>query len=150
MLTLLRRVFLLALLAGGGYAAWTAWQRRNETVPSAPEWPPMQPAAAAPPSTTTEATEAPVATATATSASQAEVEADEPAPAEEGIGDAAPVPDWVEPVDGTCPVSHPIKANDNSKIFHLPGGRFYDRTAPERCYATEDAAVRDGYRAAKT
>ena len=147
MLTLLRRVFLLALLAGGGYAAWTAWQRRNETVPSAPEWPPLQPATT--PAAT--GTEAPAVSDTAAStASQVEGDGAGSAPVEEGIGDAAPVPDWVEPVDGTCPVSHPIKANDNSKIFHLPGGRFYDRTAPERCYATEDAAVRDGYRAAKT
>lgn len=131
MLTLLRRVFLLALLAGGGYAAWTAWQRRNESAPSPPEWPPLQPAAET------------------ASAGRVEADVGDSAPTED-VGDAAPVPDWVEPVDGTCPVSHPIKANDNSKIFHLPGGRFYDRTAPERCYATEDAAVRDGYRAAKT
>ena len=25
---------------------------------------------------------------------------------------------------------HPIKANDNSGIFHVPGGQFYDRTEP--------------------
>ena len=56
---------------------------------------------------------------------------------------------WVEPVDGACPISHPIKGNDSSKIFHLPGGRSYDRTKPERCYASADAALADGYRAAK-
>lgn len=118
MFTLLRRVFLLALLAGSGYAAWTAWQRRNETAPAAaPEWPPFEPVAAA---------------------------------AEPVVATAEPAPDWVDPVDGACPVTHPIKANDNSKIFHQPGGRFYDRTAPERCYATAEAAERDGYRAAKS
>ena len=56
---------------------------------------------------------------------------------------------WVEPVDGTCPDGFPIKANDNSRIYHVPGGRFYARTVPERCYATTDDAEADGYRAAK-
>ena len=58
-------------------------------------------------------------------------------------------PPWVPPVDGACPVSHPIKANTNSGIYHEPGGRFYDRTQPERCYADAAAAEADGYRAAK-
>lgn len=57
---------------------------------------------------------------------------------------------WVAPADGTCPLSHPVKANDNSGIFHVPGGRFYDRTKAERCYATPEAATADGYRAAKS
>ena len=42
---------------------------------------------------------------------------------------------WVAPVDGACPLSHPVKANANSGIYHVPGGRFYDRTRPERCYS---------------
>lgn len=58
---------------------------------------------------------------------------------------------WVTPGDdGSCPASHPVKANDNSGIFHVPGGRFYDRTRAERCYSTADAAQADGYRAAKS
>jgi len=56
---------------------------------------------------------------------------------------------WVEPVDGVCPVSHPIKGNDGSKIFHVPGGSSYDRTIPERCYAQAEDAEADGYRRAK-
>lgn len=57
---------------------------------------------------------------------------------------------WVDALDdGSCPISHPIKANDNSGIFHVPGGRFYDRTKPERCYTGDDAAIADGYRRAK-
>ena len=56
---------------------------------------------------------------------------------------------WVAPVDGTCPEGYPVKANSNSRIFHVPGGRFYDRTVAERCYATADDAVIDGYRPAK-
>ena len=53
------------------------------------------------------------------------------------------------PVDGKCPDGYPMKANDNSGIFHVPGGRFYDRTVAERCYANADDAIADGYRPAK-
>jgi hypothetical protein len=42
-----------------------------------------------------------------------------------------------------------VKANDNSGIYHVPGGRFYDRTVAERCYANADDALADGYRPAK-
>ena len=62
---------------------------------------------------------------------------------------AEPAELWVAPVNGTCPDGYPVKANDNSGIFHVPGGRFYDRTVAERCYASADAAVADGYRQAK-
>lgn len=57
---------------------------------------------------------------------------------------------WADPLDdGGCPPSHPIKANDNSGIYHVPGGRFYERTVAERCYSTAEAAEADGYRPAK-
>lgn len=59
------------------------------------------------------------------------------------------LPDWVDPVDGACPVTHPVKGNANSKIYHLPGGRFYDTTVPERCYRDPQAAEADGMRASK-
>ncbi|MET0460539.1 MAG: hypothetical protein ABW195_14915 [Ilumatobacteraceae bacterium] len=60
-----------------------------------------------------------------------------------------PTATWVSPVGGACPLSHPVKANDNSRIFHVPGGRFYERTQAERCYRDPAAAEADGYRAAK-
>jgi hypothetical protein len=80
-----------------------------------------------------------------------------------GVGDAPPewppfpaptaapntVRSWVESDDGTCPIDHPVKLNEQSGIFHVPGGRFYDRTAAHRCYASADAAVADGYRQSK-
>jgi hypothetical protein len=52
--------------------------------------------------------------------------------------------------DGTMPDGYPIKAKNQSMIFHVPSGRFYDRTRPERCYATEAAAIADGYRRSKS
>lgn len=67
-----------------------------------------------------------------------------------GATDATSEAGWVRPGDdGTCPLSHPIKANDKSMIYHQPGGRFYDRTRAERCYADPARAEADGYRAAK-
>lgn len=56
---------------------------------------------------------------------------------------------WAEPVDGRCPEGFPIKGNASSRIYHVPGGRSYDRTIPERCYATPEAAAADGFRPAK-
>ena len=64
---------------------------------------------------------------------------------------SAPTASWSEPSsDGSCPDGFPIKANDKSGIFHVPGGRFYDRTKPERCYPTAEDALADGYRRAKS
>ena len=62
---------------------------------------------------------------------------------------ASSVAEWVEPTDGSCPASHPLKANTQSHIFHVPGGGSYDRTHAERCYAEAADAEADGFRQAK-
>jgi hypothetical protein len=61
----------------------------------------------------------------------------------------APAPSWVEPTDGVCPTSHPVKAKMASKIFHLPGMANYERTNPDRCYVDTAQAEADGLRVAK-
>jgi hypothetical protein len=61
---------------------------------------------------------------------------------------ATPVP-WVEPTEGACPATHPVKGKLSSKIFHLPGMQAYDRTKADRCYADAAQAEADGLRAAK-
>lgn len=60
----------------------------------------------------------------------------------------------VPPQGMSCPVSHPIKGNFTTYsgercIYHVPGGEFYGKTRPERCYATEAEAVADGCRRSK-
>lgn len=126
----LRRLLLLLLIGGSGVAFRAVKQKRAVTdaasLGPSTEWPPLQ-AVAAPAVPHPHEVEQFTATATAT----------------------ATAADWVTPVEGQCPDGYPIKANDNSGIFHVPGGRFYDRTVPERCYANTDAAERDGYRRAK-
>jgi hypothetical protein len=67
----------------------------------------------------------------------------EPAPTSDPVSSA-----WVEPVDRACPDGYPVKAGA-SGIYHVPGGQFYERAVPERCYITTHAAEADGYRAAK-
>jgi len=68
--------------------------------------------------------------------------APEPAP--------TPAQAWVPAnADGTAPTTHPVKAKESSGIYHTPGGRFYDRTKPDRCYPTADVAEADGYRRSK-
>jgi large subunit ribosomal protein L17 len=54
---------------------------------------------------------------------------------------------WAEPTaTGGCPDGHPVKAKASSKIFHIPGGVLYDKTVPDRCYASPEAAIADGFR----
>jgi hypothetical protein len=49
--------------------------------------------------------------------------------------------------EGTnCPVSHPVKGNRESMIYHLPGGSSYAATRPEVCFAAPADAEADGYR----
>ena len=38
----------------------------------------------------------------------------------------------------------PIKGS-KSKIYHLEGGSFYDRTNPQQCFNTEEDAINAGY-----
>jgi len=120
----LRRLFWFGLLAVVGGGVYQVMNRRRTAAVTNPVWP-EQPVA------TTEPATRPAAAAPKPSASR------------------AAAPKWVEPVDGVCPDGYPIKANNNSRIFHVPGGRFYDRTVAERCYARADDAVADGYRPAK-
>ena len=77
-----------------------------------------------------------------------------PAPAPIKRAPAGPKPagtstPWVEPVDGGCPGSHPVKAKLSSGIFHLPTGFNYARTRPDRCYIDAAAAEADGLRPSK-
>jgi hypothetical protein len=65
-----------------------------------------------------------------------------PAPAATGVG-ATP------PVGGDCPSEAPIKGNASSRIYHVPGGQFYDRTNAEECFASESSAQDAGYRASQ-
>lgn len=134
-----RRVVLLIVLVAAGSTAYTWWRDRKPALApiNPPEWPPLRDAstAAAPDD------DVPVSTASFVNAL-----VDTP--------DARSATDegsWVPPnADGSCPDGYPIKANDNSGIYHTPDGRFYERTKPERCYATSAAAEADGYRAAKS
>lgn len=54
------------------------------------------------------------------------------------------------PVNGDC--GGLIKGNINAsgeKIYHVPGGQFYDRTYAEACFATRADAEAAGYRASR-
>lgn len=57
---------------------------------------------------------------------------------------------WVEPIDGTCPATHPVKGKLKSGIYHEPGRGSYDRTKADRCYLDAAAAEADGLRAPKS
>jgi hypothetical protein len=127
MMRWLRRLFWLAVISGAAFAVWSALQRRNEpnvtaTISPMPAPPPPPP----PPP-------APAPRAAAASVSAVSTNSKQP---------------WREPVDGACPDGYPIKVA-KSGIYHVPGGRSYDRTTAERCYMNADDAEADGYRRAK-
>ncbi|MBM3218903.1 MAG: hypothetical protein FJZ38_09510 [Candidatus Rokubacteria bacterium] len=53
----------------------------------------------------------------------------------------------------SCPASHPVKgylSESGRRIYHLPGSAWYEEASPERCYATEAEALRDGSRPARS
>lgn len=120
---LVKRVLGMGVLAGAGYALWRAYERRSETAEV--RWEPQ--AFPFPP----------------TPASR------EPGAAKPTAQRAATSPACVEPVDGECPSGYPVKAKLASGIFHVPGGQNYERTRPDRCYASAAAAEADGLRPAK-
>ena len=127
-----RRLGLLALLVGG--VLW--WQRRRDAAgavassgadPEGPAFGAVRVGPAPPAAAPVVAARPPAAAAVVT---------------QPDVG-------WVAPVDGECPPGYPVKANAGSGIFHVPGGRFYARTRPERCYPDAASAAADGYRQAK-
>ena len=129
-----RQVVVLVLV--GAIAALTVrwWSRRGLAVAGDASWPPLV-VADDPPTDRT---------VTAFAAAPA------PTPPTPSPDSSAPDARWVLPLaDGSCPQGYPVKANDNSGIFHVPGGRFYDRTKPARSYAEADGAAADGYRPPK-
>jgi hypothetical protein len=73
---------------------------------------------------------------------------DDSTPATEPEPEPEPLSTWRDPVDGACPDGYPVKVG-RSGLIHEPGGRSYDRTAPDRCYATAADAEADGYRRSK-
>ena len=154
---MVRRSLWLLLIGAVGGVVYSSWRDRNLAEPAGPpEWPPLP--VPVPPAADTGKTRPPTTDSTGTAGDRradatpnaaasfvnALVDAPEARSSDGDIGG------WIGPDDdGTCPISHPIKANDNSGIFHIPGGRFYDRTKAERCYQSASAARADGYRQAK-
>jgi hypothetical protein len=119
----LRRAAVLAVVLGAVAAAASWARRRAQPVGrvAPPEWPPIH----------------------------REVEATGPVAIQAATVDAPT--GWVDAGERLePPAGFPIKVKVSSGIFHVPGGRFYDRTNADRFYATTDAAEADGYRRSKS
>ena len=132
---LLRRVFMLSVVAGAAYAVWRCLESQRTETPVS--WEP-QPAPYPPRPRVDNPSPSPAAAEPVTATEPVGAQA---APA--GVGDP-----WVEPTDGTCPASHPVKAKMSSGIFHVEGGPNYDHIHPDRCYRDPAAAEADGLRKA--
>lgn len=46
---------------------------------------------------------------------------------------------------GECPDDYPVKGNATSKLYHTPGSPSYERTIPEFCFASVEAAEAAGF-----
>jgi large subunit ribosomal protein L17 len=88
------------------------------------------------------ATEAPATEAPAAAEQTAPAEVEESSSTEDapyGEGSHAPL------ADGGQPEGFPVKGNDGSKLYHLPGTSHYDRTVAEVWFASADAAEAAGF-----
>lgn len=146
-----RRTIVLAPFVGMGVAALVRMLRGAPT-------PAFQPRPGGVPTLRPEVPTAPVESpepvAPAASTEPADPEpGGEAEPGGQAEEDAAPPSDprkgWVQPVDGACPTDYPVKVKLRSGIFHQPGMLAYERTIPDRCYPTVEAAAADGFRPAK-
>lgn len=138
--TAVRRLVLAVLLVSAVGAVYAWWRDREQNSIAPAEWPPITSPGSTPAPGPPSSSEIPVA------ASFVDPLVDAPG-ARSADGGAGR---WVTPADdGSCPLDHPVKANDTSGIFHVPGGRFYERTKAVRCYPDDEAALADGYRRAK-
>ena len=141
LLALGRTALLVALVAAAG-AAWASWRDRRGIDPPEPAtWPPLDP-----PEPVADGEAAPVVDPEpAPVAARGPAQVADPEPAEVG----EPVT-WVAPgADGSCPLDHPVKVAAGSAVYHVPEGRFHERTAAVRCYPSAEAAEADGYRRSK-
>ena len=66
-------------------------------------------------------------------------QADESDAAPYGAGSHGPF------ADGSEPDGFPVKGNEDSKLYHVPGSAFYDRTVAEVWFATPDDAEAAGF-----
>jgi len=64
----------------------------------------------------------------------------------------ANAPERFASIQSGCGLDRPIKGNitARNKIYHLPGSSDYEKTHPEKCFATEDEAKAYGFRPPKT
>lgn len=69
-----------------------------------------------------------------------ELKASETSETPYGEGSHAPLEDPAE-----APEGFEIKGNEDSKLYHVPGSAFYDRTVAEVWFATEEAAEAAGF-----
>ena len=145
------RLILLAVAAAVVAALLDRRRRREAPPPQWPDWSARRPpTTAVPDHDTTRAEPAAPDTDVSTPTHSADTDTtpshSEPAG---GTGEEVTAEGGIRPIDGRCPDSHPVRAKESSRIYHLPGMLNYDRMRPDVCFATTEAAEAAGYRRSK-
>ncbi len=145
------RLILLAVAAAVIAALFDRKRRRDNPPAQWPDWSARRPPSTEhpPPDTSPESLPADTPTSPESPAADTPTSPESPppdrSPAEKATTDGV----CVEPTDGHCPDSHPVRAKKSSRIYHLPGMLNYDRMRPDVCFTTTEAAEAAGYRRSK-
>jgi hypothetical protein len=115
--------------AGGGATAPAQGEDRPPSAPPPASSPPSKPAAAG-----AQPGASPTDAAITETSDDAAMAAEVPEGAVAGSGERE------------CPPDYPIKGNASSMIYHQPGLSSFERTIPDFCFATPEAAEAAGYR----
>jgi len=151
---------MVAVLGGGiwlGRRMLIRWIDGPTVAPSTAPWPPVPAAASRAAERSTAAAAHNATTKKPTTKKPTTKKAAAPTPKRTtGTAKRAPAAKatrggrWVERTSsGACPDTHPVKVKLSSHLYHLPGMAAYDRTTPDRCYLSAEAAEAEGFARAK-
>jgi len=144
------RVAVVAAAVWIARATLKRWVDGPDVEPTTKPWPPVASTPAPAPRAESAAAGSSVKARPTTPGATGSPKTPRKASATKETGDPPPGAQWVKPDgSGAVPTGHPVKAKLRSRLYHLPGMVAYERTDPDRCYATPEAAEEDGFSPAK-
>lgn len=131
--------FMLVFLVGFGVGRLAPTSRKADISKDYSNYSTKTPAKTTRPTTTTAEAEGQV------QAAVTEEAAKDPEPQQQAGAQKEQVKSKPHPPSGVCGIKGNISAKGD-KIYHIPGGAFFDRVKPEQCFSTETEAKAAGFR----